>query len=65
MKSQLISAGMMLVLILNVVHFNIPNPNMILIAGLVVSAALFGYNGGLLAGALKRLREQHGSKEKH
>ena len=51
-QELLISAAMMLVLILIVVHFNVPNPNMILIAGLVVSAALFGYNGGLLAGAL-------------
>jgi len=54
-QELLISAGMMLVLILIVVHFNVPNPNMILIAGLVVSAALFGYNGGLLSGALMLL----------
>ena len=51
-QELLISAVMMLVLILVVVHFNVPNPNMILIAGLVVSAAIFGYNGGLLAGGL-------------
>ena len=54
-QEVLISAVMMLVLILVVVHFNVPNPNMILIAGLVVSAALFGYNGGLLAGGLMLL----------
>ena len=54
-QELLISAVMMLVLILVVVHFNVPNPNMILIAGLVVSAAIFGYNGGLLAGGLMLL----------
>ena len=54
-QELLISAVMMLVLILIVVHFNVPNPNMILIAGLVVSAAIFGYNGGLLAGGLMLL----------
>ena len=51
-QELLLSAGMMLVLILVVVHFNVPNPNMILIAGLVVSSALFGYNGGLLSGLM-------------
>ena len=42
----------MLVLILLVYHFNIPNPNMILIAGLVVCSSIFGYSGGLLAGCI-------------
>lgn len=54
-QTLLVSAGMMLVLILIVVHFSIPNPNMILIAGLVVSSAVFGYSGGLLSGALMLL----------
>lgn len=54
-QELLISAVMMMALILVVVHFNIPNPNMILISGLVVSAAIFGYNGGLLSGALMLL----------
>lgn len=54
-QELLISAVTMMALILVVVHFNIPNPNMILIAGLVVSSAIFGYNGGLLAGVLMLL----------
>lgn len=54
-QELLISLAMMLVLILIVVHFNVPNPNMILISGLVVSSALFGYNGGLLSAALMLL----------
>lgn len=41
---------MMAVLILCALFFNIPNPNMILIAGLVVCSAIFGYPGGILAG---------------
>ena len=48
----LITVGVMAVLILFVVVFNIPNPNMILIAGLVLCSALFGYAGGIIAGAI-------------
>lgn len=48
----LITFVLMLVLILLVYHFNIPNPNMILIAGLVVCSSMFGYSGGLLAGCI-------------
>ena len=36
-------------LIFFVYHFNVPNPNMILIAGLVLCSALFGYGGGIVA----------------
>ena len=43
----LITTGVMAVLIAAVYLFNIPNPNMILIAGVVVCSALFGYAGGL------------------
>jgi len=43
---------MMAALILCALFFHIPNPNMILIAGLVVCSALFGYPGGLLGGAM-------------
>ena len=48
----LITFALMLVLILLVYHFNIPNPNMILIAGLVVCSSMFGYSGGLPAGII-------------
>ena len=48
----LITFTLMLVLILLVYHFNIPNPNMILIAGLVVCSSMFGYSGGLPAGII-------------
>ncbi len=40
----------MCVLISLVYEFQIPNPNMILITGLVLSSALFGYGGGITAG---------------
>ena len=36
-------------LIFFVYHFNVPNPNMILIAGLVLCSALFSYGGGIVA----------------
>ena len=48
----LVTLALMLVLIMLVYFFNIPNPNMILIAGLVVCSSIFGYSGGLLAGAI-------------
>lgn len=44
-------AGMAL-LIFIVWRFHVPNPNMILIAGLVICSALFGYVGGGLAGVV-------------
>ena len=50
--SVLTATVLMAFLIFLVCRFNIPNPNMILIAGLVVSSALFGYSGGLVAGAI-------------
>ena len=46
------SIVLMLALILVVIQFNVPNPNMILIAGLVVCSALFGYTGGIIAGVI-------------
>ena len=52
-QELLISAVMMLVLILVVVHFNVPNPNMILIAGLVICSALFCYGGAVVAGVIR------------
>jgi diguanylate cyclase (GGDEF)-like protein len=42
----------MAVLILFVFYCHIPNPNMILIAGLVLCSALFGYGGGIVAAAI-------------
>ena len=42
----------MALLIAAVYVFSIPNPNMILIAGLVVCSALFGYPGGITAGII-------------
>ena len=46
----ILSAVGMVILILIVYFGNIPNPNMILIAGLVIFASLFGYLGGVIAG---------------
>ena len=45
----LITFALMLVLILLVYHFNIPNPNMILIAGLVVCSSMFGFTHGTVS----------------
>lgn len=47
-----VSAAVMLVLILIVYFCNIPNPNMILIAGLVLCSAIFGYGGGIVASVI-------------
>ena len=44
-----ITAAVMLSLILLVYFLNIPNPNMILITGAVIFAALFGFPGGVIA----------------
>ena len=48
-KKIIITAGIMFALILFVYYCNIPNPNMILIAGLVLCSALFGFGGGIVA----------------
>ena len=48
-KKILITTAIMSALILIVYYFNIPNPNMILIAGLVLCSALFGFGGGIVA----------------
>ena len=47
--SVMISVMIMTCLIALVYLFQIPNPNMILIAGLVVCSAVFGYSGGIVA----------------
>ena len=51
-KRIAMTAGIMLALMLLVYTFNIPNPNMILIAGLVLSSALFGFGGGIVAAVI-------------
>ena len=48
-KKIVITIVIMFALILIVYLFNIPNPNMILIAGLVLCSALFGFGGGIVA----------------
>lgn len=48
----LLSVLMMSVLIALVFFCKIPNPNMILIAGLVLCSAIFGYGGGITAGVI-------------
>ena len=48
----LTTAGIMFSLILLVFVFQIPNPNMILIAGLILCSALFGYGGGIFAAVI-------------
>ena len=49
---MIISAAIMLVLISFVYFLNIPNPNMVLIAGLVLCSAVFGFGGGTVAAAI-------------
>ena len=51
-KKIALTAGIMLALILIVYYFKVPNPNMILIAGLVLCSALFGFGGGAVAAAI-------------
>ena len=51
-KSLLFTTGIMGVLIFAVIFFEIPNPNMILIAGLVLCSALFGFHGGIPAAGI-------------
>lgn len=49
-KRVILTVLIMAMLIMFVFSFNIPNPNMILIAGLVICSALFGYGGGVVCG---------------
>lgn len=51
-KKIVITIAIMAALILFVFTCNVPNPNMILIAGLVLCSALFGYGGGIVAAAI-------------
>lgn len=54
-KRVILTVLIMAMLIMFVFFFNIPNPNMILIAGLVICSALFGYGGGVVAARPPRL----------
>ena len=47
-----ISIAVMAVLIAFVYLLNVPNPNMILIAGLVFCSAVFGFSGGIVAAVI-------------
>ena len=51
-KKIVITVLIMAALILLVFYCDIPNPNMILIAGLVLCSGLFGYGGGIVAAAI-------------
>lgn len=51
-KRIIFSFLIMAVLIIFVYFCKIPNPNMILIAGLVLCSALFGFGGGITAGVI-------------
>ena len=48
----LVTAVVMAVLVFAVNFFSVPNPNMILITGLVVCAAIFGAKGGVVAAVI-------------
>ena len=51
-RKMIISVLIMAALIIIVFCFDIPNPNMILIAGLVLCSAMFGYGGGITAAVI-------------
>ncbi len=54
-KQVAVTAAIMFALIVFVYLCNIPNPNMILIAGLVFCSALYGYGGGIVAAIIMLL----------
>ena len=51
-KRIVIAIAVMAALIFLVWFFRIPNPNMILISGLVMCSALFGFGGGIVAAVI-------------
>ena len=51
-KRIVIAIAVMAALIFLVWFFSIPNPNMILISGLVMCSALFGFGGGIVAAVI-------------
>ena len=54
-QALLFTAFIMGALLFFVYYLHVPNPNMVLIAGLVICSALFGYGGGVLAAAVMLL----------
>lgn len=48
LKHMLIALGVMLLMVLAVFLFNVPNPNMLLITGLAVFTSLYGYGAGIV-----------------
>lgn len=50
-----VTTTIMVALIALVFLWNIPNPNMILIAGLVFCSTLYGYGGGIVAAVVMLL----------
>ena len=63
-KKIAITTVVMFSLIWIVYHFGIPNPNMILIAGLVLCCALFGFGGGILASVIMQRRRQDSGRKR-
>ena len=51
-KKIIISAVIMFALIFFVYYFHVPNPNIILIVGLVLCSALFGLGGGIVSAVI-------------
>ena len=50
-KLQIITTLFIMLVLIGVVYqFNIPNPNVILLSGVVFCSALFGYGGGIFSG---------------
>ena len=54
-RQMIVTTVIMLALVALVSFLNVPNPNMILIAGLVLCSALYGYGGGVVAAAIMLL----------
>ena len=54
-QALLFTVFIMGALLFFVYYLHVPNPNMVLIAGLVICSALFGYGGGVLAAAVMLL----------
>ena len=53
LPTKIISSILIMFILIMVVYcFNVPNPNMILIAGLVLCSALFGFGGGIVAAVI-------------
>lgn len=57
LQKIILAVAIMTVLIIFVYFCNIPDPNMILIAGVVLCSALFGYCGGITSGVIMLLYE--------